>query len=159
MLEFEDGPWEAYHTCTGADSMPIAWFNRGTNTSYFMSAQHERMVAGTAPTLEQPPNACSNPILESHDAHGYDSGPQSYANFQWLQSIRVFANGTAVGLVHNEFKGEFAPWGNNEYCSKHCADRSPVNSSGCRDQICELWSTGLAISADGGATFKLAASP
>jgi len=160
VLEFAAGSaWEPFHTCTGVDSRPIAWHNRATNTSYFMSAQHERMVAGTASSLDHAPTACSGPILTSHDAHGYDSGPQSYANFQWLQSIRVFADGTAAGLVHNEFKGEFAPWDDHRYCQKHCADRSPVNASGCRDEVCEIWSTGLAISSDGGATFDLAASP
>ena len=160
VLEFAaGGAWEPFHTCTGVDSRPIAWHKRATNTSYFMSALHERMVAGTAPSLDHAPTACSGPILTSHDAHGYDSGPQSYANFQWLQSVRVFADGTAAGLVHNEFKGEFAPWDDHRYCKKHCADRSPVNASGCRDLVCEIWSTGLAISADGGATFELAASP
>ena len=160
VLEFSkegDAEWEHFHTCTGQDSMPIAWFNRRTNTSYFMSAQHERMQAGTASTLDDPPTSCSGNIFTSHDAHGFDSGPQSYANFQWLQSVRVFANGTAAGLVHNEFKGEFAPLG--QYCSKHCTDRSPVNASGCRDQICELWSTGLASSRDGGTTFSMIAEP
>lgn len=159
VLEFSEpsAGWESFHTCTGQDSMPIAWFNRGANTSYFMSALHERMQAGIAPTLDEPPTACSGRVFTSHDANGYDSGPQSYANFQWLQSIRMFANGTAAGLVHNEFKGEFAPLGT--YCSKECKDRSPVNASGCRDQICEIWSTGLATSTDGGNTFSLVASP
>ena len=99
VLEFSEeagAGWEPFHTCTGQDSMPIAWFNRRANTSYFMSAQHERMQAGTAPTLDEPPAACSGSIFSSHDAHGFDSGPQSYANFQWLQSVRVFANGTAA---------------------------------------------------------------
>jgi hypothetical protein len=158
VLEFEaEAEWEPFRTCTGVDSMPIAWYNRRANTSYFMAALHERMVAATAPTLDRPPTACSGAILTSHDAHGFDSGPQSYANFQWLQSIRVFANGTAAGLVHNEFKGEFAPLG--KYCAKQCADRSPVNASGCRDVVCEIWSTGLASSTDGGTTFKLVANP
>ena len=89
VLEFLPGTaWEPFHTCTGQDSMPIAWFNRRTNTSYFMSAQHERMVAGIAPSLDVTPTACSGRIFEGHDAHGYDSGPQSYANFQWLQVAR-----------------------------------------------------------------------
>ena len=132
VLEFVDGSaWEDFSTCTGTDSMPIAWFNRRTNTTFFMAASHLHMYAGIAPTLEEVPHACSGRLLTSHDVHGYESGPQSYANFQWLQSVRVFANGTAVGLVHNEFKGEFAPLG--EYCSRHCTDMSPVNASGCRD--------------------------
>lgn len=158
VLEFANGSvWEPFHTCTGADSMPVAWFNRPENMTYFMAADHRHMYAGVAPTLQRAPAACSGRVMASHDAHGYDSGPQSYANFQWLQSVRVFADGTAAALVHNEFKGEFAPLG--EYCSRHCADGSPVNASGCRDVICEIWSTGLATSSDGGATFSLAAPP
>ena len=157
VLEFEaGGVWEKYATCTGTDSMPIAWFNRAENTTYFMSASHLHPHAGRGPSLDSI-KYCSAPVFMSHDQHGYDSGPESYANFQWLQSIRVFANGTAAGLVHNEFKGEFAPLGT--YCTRECADGSPVNASGCRDEICELWSTGLALSTDGGVTFKLAAKP
>ena len=158
VLEFEaGGEWTKYATCTGSDSMPIAWYNRHANETYFMVATHRRPYAGRGPTLNTLSGCTAAPVFLSHDEHGYDSGPQSYANFQWLQSVRVFANGTAAGLVHNEFKGEFAPLGT--YCTRECADGSPINASGCRDKICELWSTGLAISADGGAAFKLAAKP
>ena len=38
----------------------------------------------------------------------FELTPQSYANHQWLQSVRVFANGSAWGLVHNEFKPELS---------------------------------------------------
>lgn len=159
VLEFVEGSvWESFATCSGSDSMPTAWHDRGSNTTYFMAADHDHMYAGTTlQTLAEVPRNCSGPVMQSHDLHGFDSGPQSYANFQWLQSIRVFANGTAAGLVHNEFKGEFAPLGT--YCSRQCKDQSPVNASGCRDAICELWSTGLASSVDGGRSFDLVAPP
>jgi hypothetical protein len=77
----------------------------------------------------------------------HNTTPQSYANHQWLQSVRVFANGTVAGLVHNEFKGDFE---GPPYCSKTYKKGQPT---------CEIWSTGLAVSMDGGTKFKLAASP
>jgi hypothetical protein len=163
VLEFELGSdWETYSypaVCAAAgkhispDSMPIAWHHRPTNTSYFMVADHRHMYAGTGPSLDQL-SACSTRIFTSAN----DSTPQSYANFQWLQSVRVFGDGTAVGLVHNEFKGEFPADTGPQYCSRHCADSSPVNASGCRDQICEIWSTGLVRSSNG-AQFQLVAPP
>lgn len=163
VLEFEPGSsWEPFHTCTAADSMPQAWYSRGTNTTYFMGASHARMVAGIGATLDEAPTACSGQIFNgTHDRHGYESGPQTYANFQWLQSVRVFADGTAAGLVHNEFKGEFSPWNDGRYCSKHCTDagRDVNASSGCKNVICEIWSTGLAVSTNGGSSFELVATP
>jgi hypothetical protein len=168
VLEFEAGSsWEKFNypaMCdranglgegVGPDSMPIAWHNRRTNTTYFMAADHRHMFAGTGPTLDNLRN-CSSRVFASTNA----STPQSYANFQWLQSVRVFANGTAAGLAHNEFKGEFPADTGMAYCSRHCADSSNKgNWRGCRDQICEIWSTGLVASADSGATFQLAARP
>jgi hypothetical protein len=166
-LEFEAGSsWEdvGYPAlCTGApgpgqgvgaDSMPIAWHSRRTNTTFFMSADHRRMFAGTGPTLDNLTGCSARRVLTSFNA----STPQSYANFQWLQSVRVFANGTAAGLVHNEFKGEFPADTGPQYCSRHCADSSSWNWQGCRDSTCEIWSTGLATSTDA-TTFELAAQP
>ena len=144
------GPGEG----VGADSMPIAWHSRRANTTYLMSADHRRMFAATGPNLDTLRGCTPRRVLTSFNA----STPQSYANFQWLQSVRVFANGTAAGLVHNEFKGEFPADTGSEYCSRHCADSSNWNWRGCRDQICEIWSTGLASSADA-AMFELAAAP
>eukprot|EP01048_Picozoa_sp_COSAG05_P004326 COSAG05_NODE_228_length_13388_cov_2.850403_1_plen_592_part_00 len=167
-LQFEaDSSWEdvGYPTlCTGAgssgrwapgaDSMPIAWHSRRTNATFFMSADHRRMFAGTGPTLDHLTGCLPRRVLTSFN----DSTPQSYANFQWLQSVRIFANGTAAGLVHNEFKGEFPADTGPQYCSRHCADSSNWNWKGCRDQTCEIWSTGLATSVDS-TTFELAAHP
>ena len=45
----------------------------------------------------------------------FSTDPSSYANFQWLQSVRLLKNGSAYGLVHNEFKAEFI--GNRSECS------------------------------------------
>jgi hypothetical protein len=118
----------------------------------------------------------------------FDVTPASYANNQWLQNVRVLQNGSAFGLVHNgevgihprspthalahansrtqthprppihspfaraEFKPELFD-SNNPYCNCSVAsNRSCVNH-------CEMWSTGLAVSHDGGDHFALVAPP
>ena len=86
---------------------------------------------------------CSAGIFDSVG----NSTPQSFANHQWLQSVRVFANGTVAGLVHNEFKGDME---GGPYCSKRSKHGTPA---------CEIWSTGAAVSVNGGGKFKLVASP
>ena len=137
VLEFEaESAWETFSwpgVCAGkdvgVDSMPVVWHSRRTNTTRFLAADHTHMFAGTGPTLDSLSGCSTSPVFLST----YDSTPQSYANFQWLQSVRVLADGSVAGLLHNEFKGEFAPLG--EYCSRHCADRSPVNASGCRGTL------------------------
>eukprot|EP01052_Picozoa_sp_SAG31_P057873 SAG31_NODE_17370_length_673_cov_1.172474_1_plen_111_part_01 len=54
VLEFEAGAeWEKCSVPGGGDSMPIAWHNRRTNTSFLMSSEHSNMVAGTGPSLDQ----------------------------------------------------------------------------------------------------------
>ena len=63
---------------------------------------------------------------------------------QWLQSVLSFPNGSFVGLAHNEFHGDHE---GEPYCS------------GRSSSHCEVWSTGLAVSHDGGASFQLAAKP
>eukprot|EP01051_Picozoa_sp_SAG22_P021532 SAG22_NODE_4789_length_1163_cov_1.741541_1_plen_237_part_00 len=136
-LEFEAGSsWEAVGypgLCTGAagpgetvgaDSMPIAWHSRRTNTTFFMSADHRRMFAGTGPTLDNLTGCSARRVLTSFNA----STPQSYANFQWLQSVRVFANNTAAGLVHNEFKGEVSlKLFTRRLLSSGCAPHRPLH--------------------------------
>lgn len=41
------------------------------------------------------PGALQAGVCERYD-------PSTYANYQWLQSIRVFPNGTGFAMVHNE---------------------------------------------------------
>jgi hypothetical protein len=134
--------------------MPIAWVDRKRNVSSFISATSQGIHASTSrgPTLDdlaRTDHDCRRVVFNS----SFLTTPESYANHQWLQSVRVFANGSAFGLVHNEFKPELrgAPEENATYCS--C-----LNYQNCsRNSACELWSTGLAESEDGGTTFKLVA--
>lgn len=134
------------------DSMPIAWFNRELNRSSLIAATSQGVhasVAGGA-TLDELRHDCSRVVFNS----SFGTSPTSFANRQWLQSVRLLPNGTAFGLVHNEFKGEFS--GNTSYCS--CVINATHRDPDCANH-CELWSTGLAISHDGGEHFELAADP
>jgi len=73
--------------------------------------------------------------------------PASFANLQWLQSARVYPNGTGVALVHNEMHGELS--GNRTLCSHNGQPKGQPKS-------CVRWSTDLGASADGGASWSLA---
>lgn len=73
--------------------------------------------------------------------------------------MRLLANGSAYGLVHNEFKAEFT--GNRSYCScqETAGHRDGGNCTSVFGHTCELWSTGLAVSHDGGEHFELWGPP
>ena len=136
------------------DSMPLAWFDRLRNESSLISATSQGIHASTASggSLDSLSRKdCGRVVFNS----SFETTPQSYANHQWLQSVRLLANGSAYGLVHNEFKPELP--GCPEYNSTYCPcnlDRSCKGGSSC-----ELWSTGLAASHDSGRTFALVAKP
>ena len=82
------------------DSMPTAWHNPLTNQSFLIAA----VSWGTYPTVG--PNLSA---LVKHDCSQRvytavnDSRPETYANHQWLQSARVFPNGSGFALIHNEY--------------------------------------------------------
>jgi hypothetical protein len=61
----------------------------------------------------------------------------------------MFANGTGYGLVHNEFHG----FSTLENATKYC------NVTTKRGDKCNLWSTGLAYTVDGGKNFQMIAEP
>ena len=93
-LEFVPGSkWESFgypHVCTrfkklqvGPDSMPIAWFDRNTSTAWFLTSNHRHMNAGIGPSLDNLTRCNPGPVFHST----YNSTPQSYANYQWLQSV------------------------------------------------------------------------
>jgi len=136
------------------DSMPIAWYNRGSNQSSLISATSQGVHASTAagPTLDGLARKdCERVVFNS----SFSLTPESYANHQWLQSVRLLPNGSAYGLVHNEFKPELV--GGPEYSAKYCPcvlTKTCLQNSGC-----ELWSTGLAVSHDHGQTFSLVRKP
>ena len=85
------------------DSMPIAWYSRGgLNQSSLISATSQGIHASTSvgATLDQLSRKdCGRVVFNS----SFMLTPESYANHQWLQSVRLLANGSAYGLVHNEF--------------------------------------------------------
>ena len=145
------------------DSMPIAWYNRRLNVSTFISSTSQGVHASTSlgPTLDTLSRAdCDRVVFNS----SFETTPQSLANHQWLQSVRLLANGSAYGLVHNEFKPELhgGPEFNESICA--CAREWNHTTAGhtpaCqRGGMCEWWSAGLAVSHDGAQTFALAAAP
>ncbi|EDQ89961.1 uncharacterized protein MONBRDRAFT_7734 [Monosiga brevicollis MX1] len=129
------------------DSMPIAWYNRATNETYLIAAVSEGIFPNVGPTLSQLTHRCDRLVFNS----SFEARPNTYANYQWLQSVHLFPNGTAFGLVHNEFHGYSNITDDpNAYCS---LDRHEWPSH------CNLWSTGLARSDDGARTFHLVAQP
>lgn len=130
--------------------MPIAWHNPITNTSTLISA-----TDCTFPTIGSPGQGLSSPLRHIcvDSAKPYiainDTRPWTYSNHQWLQSARVFPNGSGFAFVHNEFHGEQPPH-NRSYCS---FDRKTETGQ------CILWSTDVAITSDGGAKWQLHAAP
>ena len=126
--------------------MPIAWYDRNKSITRFLTANHRHMNAGVGFSLDNLTGCNNGPVYHSYG----NSTPQSYANYQWLQSVRVFVNGTVAALVHNEFKGDFEGGPKSAYCSKRYKHGQAT---------CEMWSTGLAVAFDGGQHFKLAQSP
>jgi len=132
------------------DSMPLAWFKRGADPQVsLIFATSAGIHASVGPDLNSLKRNCDRVVFNSTFA----MTPDTYANHQWLQNVRLLANGSAYGLVHNEFKGELPPHRIGQYCS--CSD---VGNTSCRNH-CELWSTGLAVSHDGGDHFELVAKP
>jgi hypothetical protein len=137
----------------GADSMPVAWRSpEDGGTTFFIAAVSAGIHAFEGPTLSSVRHKCGAPIFNS----SFNETPESYANFQWLQAPHMFANGTGFGLVHNEFKSEFYP-NASRYCS--CDDHDHKHDCDPHMARCELWSTGLALTADGGRSWRLAAQP
>ena len=159
VLEFEKGSkWEDFvvrtkcgkgedDTTVWTDSKAIAWHNRATNTTTFYGATHKDPYGATGPTLDSigaKAHCTAEPVFKSFNNHT----PESYANMQWLQSVRVFANGTAAGVTHNEFHGELEPPG------KYCNHGRARGDNGA----CMVLSAGLAKSGDL-KTFQNARSP
>ena len=134
------------------DSMPVAWFNRGANRSSLIFATSQGVHASVAhgPTLDGLSRDCDRVVFNSTFSHE----PETFANNQWIQSVRLFPNGSAYALVHNEFKGEL--YNNPDFCS--CLSNRTHPNASCANH-CELWSTGLAVSKDAGNTFELVHEP
>jgi hypothetical protein len=84
----------------GVDSMPAAFHSRRENLTYFWGAVGVELRPSTGRTLDDLRHDCSvGSIFNATLAQT----PQSWANYQWLQSVHILANGTAFALIHNEF--------------------------------------------------------
>lgn len=128
------------------DSLPVAWHNPLTNISSLISATSWGTFASRGRRLDQPlRHVCTHEVYKAAN----ESSPQSYANHQWLQAPRVWANGSGFALVHNEFHGEQPPH-NKTYCSF----LTKTSNGNCIE-----WSTDLAATQDGGDTWHMTHAP
>lgn len=137
------------HVGEQPDSMPLAWHNPLTNRTSFISANDWGTFAKVAPTLSDLRSGalqadCSHRVYISVNS----TDPSSFANHQWMQSVHVYPNGSGVSLIHNEFHGDQI--GPN---ASVCSQPKPSSSA------CQIWSTGVGVTRDGGDHWELAASP
>ena len=135
--------------CESPDSVPIAWHNPLSNLTYLLSST-DCNFAGVGVDLGavRGRHQCAgegappSPFVAAREA-----APWTYSNHQWLQSARVFPNGSGFAMVHNEFHGEQPPH-NASWCSFEAKTATGQ---------CIQWSTDVATTADGGATWQLMA--
>lgn len=121
------------------DSMPLAFAAQGE--TYLISAASYGVHAFVGPSLGAVEHQCDRVIFNST----FNNTPESYANYGWIQSVTALPNGTLVALVHNEFHG----W----------QVQPPLCNITDHGSHCNMWSTGLAISDDGGRNFRLTPAP
>eukprot|EP01046_Picozoa_sp_COSAG06_P032674 COSAG06_NODE_3283_length_5558_cov_2.577761_6_plen_601_part_00 len=133
--------------CEEPDSVPIAWHNPLRNLTYLISAT-DCTFPSVGPNLSaivyQRHECGRSPYVARRDPR-----PWTYDNHQWLQSARVFPNGSGVALVHNEFHGEQPPH-NESWCSFRAKTATGQ---------CILWSSDTATTTDGGSSWQLAHAP
>ena len=85
--------------CESPDSMPIAWHDPKTERSFLIAAT-DCTYAAVGPNLSSVSGRhdCSHKPYQAVN----DSRPWEYANHQWLQSVRLYPNGSGLvgdGLV------------------------------------------------------------
>eukprot|EP00937_MAST-01D_sp_MAST-1D-sp2_P008027 g8027.t1 len=139
----------------GTDSMPAAFYSPVTNLTYMWAAVSGGVRPNVAPGprgLASVRHDCSRTLFNS----SFLGDPASFANFQWLQAAHVFANGTGFALVHNEFHGWDVP-NASSFCAYNKTVRPPRPHT--LGGVCNMWSTGVARTRDGGETWQLVAPP
>lgn len=155
------------------DSVPTAWHNPHTNSSHLISATYRGTYASVGSTLGgQLRHDCRRRVhpgvVDSLAPVGPPAGPNctgavqpgtcarydpsTFSNFQWMQSVRVYPDGSGFALVHNEMHGELS--GNRTLCSHNGSPRP-----GDGGKSCILWSTVLGSTVDGGLSWQLAQKP
>ena len=85
--------------CEAPDSVPIAWHNPLSNSTYLLSST-DCNFAGIGADLSavHGQHRCeASPFVAAREA-----APWTFNNHQWLQSTRVFPNGSGFAMVHNE---------------------------------------------------------
>lgn len=141
------------HAGEQPDSMPLAWHNPLSGQTSLITANDWGTFAKIAPRLSDLRSGaqqadCSHRVFTSINS----SDPSTYANHQWMQSVHMWPNGTGISLIHNEFHGDQVP-ANSSICSYHWPNSTAPNS------LCQLWSTGVGFTQDGGDHWQLVASP
>ena len=148
-------PGPADFSRDGTDSMPAAYFSTQSNLTFMWAA----VSGGVRPNVGKGPHGldemthdCGRLLFNS----SFLPTPESFANFQWLQSAHLFDNGTGFALVHNEFHGWAVPDAPS-FCSYNhtVPPPPPLRLTG----VCNVWSTGVARTSDGGRSWHLAAPP
>lgn len=149
-LHYADGSsWEiainfTARNCNGPDSMAIAFHSNVTGLTSLLAAAGTTTYANIGPDLNHTTPNCESFVFNATQ----DPAPQSYANFQWLQSVHVLPNGTMIGLVHNEMHGYTPSERKLGYCTMPSGN-----------DYCNMWSTGLAVSHNGGKSFTVLGNP
>jgi hypothetical protein len=141
------------HVGEQPDSMPLAWHNPLSGRTSLITANDWGTFAKVAPRLSDLRSGerqadCSHRIFTSINS----SDPSTYANHQWMQSVHMWPNGTGISLVHNEFHGDQVQ-ANSSICSYHWPHSNAPNGQ------CQIWSTGVGITRDGGQHWELVRSP
>lgn len=141
------------HVGEQPDSMPLAWHNPLTGRTSLITANDWGTFAKVAPRLSDLRSGaqqadCSHRVFTSTNS----SNPSTYANHQWMQSVHMWTDGTGISLVHNEFHGDTVP-ANSSICSYHWPDKRAPNGE------CQIWSTGVGFTRDGGEHWELVRSP
>jgi hypothetical protein len=134
----------------GVDSMPAAFHSRRDNLTYFWGAVGTELRPSAGRTLDDLRHDCSiGSIFNATLAQT----PQSWANYQWLQSVHMMPNGTAFALIHNEFHA-FNVSDRLSFCTT-----TKSNATYRLGEYCNMWSTGIGVSHDFGHSFRLVAPP
>eukprot|EP01043_Picozoa_sp_COSAG02_P056857 COSAG02_NODE_6807_length_3350_cov_6.640111_2_plen_360_part_00 len=141
------------HVGEQPDSMPLAWHDPLSGRTSLITANDWGTFAKVAPRLSDLRSGaqqadCSHRIFTSINS----SDPSTYANHQWMQSVHMWPNGTGISLVHNEFHGDQIQ-ANSSICSYHWPHSNAPNGQ------CQIWSTGIGITRDGGQHWELVRAP
>ena len=97
--------FEKFKLCESPDSMPIAWHDPKTERSFLIaSTDCTHPAVGPNLSVVSGKHDCSHKPYQAVN----DSRPWKYANHQWMQSVRLYPNGT--GFVLDVTRGAHCPY-------------------------------------------------